>query len=118
MKTVRLNLLVSPEEKAILDERAKRTSLTTSEFVRRSVVTYDPEVDMDELQALAEELAGVADRMEKKLDASLTAIAELREQLADKDALKAAAIAELKATGDIWPFDLPGRTRRFEAAEP
>ncbi len=115
-KTVRLNLMVSPEEKADIDERAKRASLTTSELIRRAVEIYDPEVDMDELRALAEELAEVADRMEKKLKANLAAIAKLRDQLADKEALKAAAIAELEATGQVWPFDVPERTRRPESA--
>ena len=117
MKTERLNLLLSPEEKALLDERAKGAGMTASEFVRRALGTYDPEVDMEELRALAQELAGVADRMEKRLDANLSAIAELRERLADRDALKAAALAELNATDRLWPFDLPDSTPRFEAAE-
>ncbi len=114
-KSVRINLMVSPEEKADIDERAKRASLTTSEFVRRAVVSYDPDVDMDEMRALAEELASVVDRMEKKLDVNLADIAKLREQLADKEALKAAAIAELEATGQAWPFDLFDRMRGSEA---
>lgn len=100
-----------PKKRAINDERAKRAGLTTSELVRRAVVAYDPEVDMDEVQALAEELAGVAERMEKKLDANLESIAELRERLADEGALKAAAIAELESTGQEWPFDIPGSAR-------
>ena len=112
MRTVRLNLLVSPEEKALIDERAKKAGQTTSELVRRAVVAYDPEVDMDELQTLAGELADVAERMEGKLDTKLAEIAELREKLADQGALKAAAIAELKASGQEWPFDLSVRTSR------
>ncbi len=105
-KTIRINLLVSPQEKADLDARAKRAKLTTSELVRRAVAAYDPEVDMDALQTLAQELAAVVERTEKKLDDNLAAIAELRGKLADEAALKAAARAELEAKGQVWPFPL------------
>ena len=107
-KTVRINLLVSPQEKADLDARAKRAKLTTSELVRRAVVAYDPDVDMEALQTLAQELAAVVERTEMKLDDNLAAIAQLRRQLADKAALKAAARAELEASGQVWPFPLDG----------
>ena len=112
-RTVRINLLVSPEEKADIVARAKTAKMTTSELVRRAVVSYDPEVDMDELEALAEELAGVVARTEKKLDENLAAISSLREQLADEDALKAAVAAELSASGGQWPFGPsdPGKER-------
>lgn len=115
-RSERINLLVSPEEKAALDARAKQSGLTTSELVRRAIVAFDPMVDLEELKALAEELAGVANRMEQSLDASLEAIAALRKQLADKDAMEAEAIAELKASGDIWPFALPEAADHGEAA--
>ena len=111
-KTVRLNLMVSPEEKATIDARAKRANLTTSELVRRAVEIYDPEVDMEALSALAEELGAVAERMERKLDANLAAIAALRSRLNDRAALKAAATAELEASGQVWPFDVPAIGQR------
>lgn len=72
--------------------------------------------ELDEVRALAEELGEAADRMEKKLAANLAALAELRAQLADKEALKAAAIAELEASGQKWPFELRKRDRRSEIA--
>ena len=109
MKSERINLLVTPEEKALIDQRAKQAGLTTSELVRRAVVAFDSDADMDELRAIADALAGLAERLERKLAANLDDIAALREQLADKDALRAAAMAELEASGDVWPFDLPDR---------
>lgn len=117
MKSERINLLVTPEEKSFIDARARKAGMTTSELVRRAVVSFDPEIDMDELRALSEQMATVIEQTEKTLDANLAAIAELREELADEEALKAAAIAELKASGLEWPFGSPARGRRAAAVE-
>ena len=117
MKSERINLLVSPEEKAFIDERAKKAGMTTSELVRQAVVAFDPEIDMDELRALSGQLASMVEETEKKLDANLVAIARLREQLADREALKAAAVAELEASGIEWPFGLPAQARRAEGVK-
>ena len=105
MKTDRLTLLVTPEEKAELAARARVLGISASELVRRAVRSYDPDDDRDELTSLAEELAGMAERMEKKLDATLAKVAAYEQALADKPGLKAAARAELEASGDVWPFD-------------
>ena len=61
------------------------------------------------MKSLAEELAGAADRMENKLDATLAKVAAYETALADKPGLKAAARAELEASGDVWPFDPSGQ---------
>ena len=111
-KTVRINLLVSPQEKAVIDSRAKRANVTTSELVRRAVVSYDPDHDIAGMQALVDELVGAASRMEEKLDATLAKVADYEERMADKAGLRAAARAELEASGDVWPFELPGKTAR------
>lgn len=106
MKTERINLLVTPEEKSLIDERARHAGLTTSELVRRAVGAYDAEAEaeMDELRALADELAQAVDRTEAKLTATLAKIEQLREALADRETLRAAARAELEASGAVWPF--------------
>ena len=98
MRSERINLLVTPAEKSFIDERARKAGITTSELVRRAVVAFDPEIDLDELRALSEQLATMAAETERKLDANLADIAALRERLADEKALKAAAIAELDAS--------------------
>lgn len=107
-KTVRINVLLSPDEKASIDERAKRANVTTSELVRRAVDVYDPDVNLDEIRGLAEELADVVERTESRLDANLAEIAALRKELANEGALKAKVRAELEASGKRWPFaELP-----------
>lgn len=110
-KTVRINFMVSPEEKADIDARAKKASLTTSELVRRAVVAYDPDHEIAELTTLAEELAQAAERMVSKLAATQAKVACYEAALADREGLKAAARAELEASGVVWPFDLTGTDR-------
>ena len=111
-KTVRINLLVSPQEKAAIDSRARRANITTSELVRRAVVSYDPDHDIAEIQALVDELVSAASRMEAKLDTTLAKVADYEELMADKAGLRAAARAEFEASGDVWPFELSGKTAR------
>ncbi|MGF1475719.1 MAG: ribbon-helix-helix protein, CopG family [Geminicoccaceae bacterium] len=107
MKSLRINLLVSPEEKAQIDERAQAARLTTSELVRRAVAAYQPDQNLDDLKLLIDELAAAADRMERKLDATLEKLKAHERAFVDKSALKAEALTELKRSGEVWPFALP-----------
>jgi hypothetical protein len=116
MKSARINLLLSPEEKALVESRAHRAGLTTSELVRRAIMAFDPDVDMEELEVLARELALATDRMDRKLTETLEAVADMRGQLADTDRMKAEARADLEASGEVWPFDLPGGSETGERA--
>ena len=115
MKSERINLLVTPEEKAVIDKRARDAGLTTSEMIRRAALAYDPEVD-GELRTLVDELAAVADRMEAKLDATLAKVAAYEEALEARDLRKKAARAELEASGLEWPFGLPEQDPPARAA--
>ena len=103
-KTVHIDLFVSSEEKQAIEARAKRANLATSEWIRRAVIAYEPEGDMDELRYLANEMAGVAERICKRLDVTLAKVAENEKLLADRAAMKAAALAEIEASGIKWPF--------------
>jgi hypothetical protein len=116
MKSARINLLLSPEEKALVESRAHRAGLTTSELVRRAIMAFDPDVDMEELEILARELALATDRMDRKLTETLEAVAGMRGQLADTDRMKAEARADLEASGEVWPFDLPEGSETGERA--
>jgi hypothetical protein len=116
MKSARINLLLSPEEKALVESRAHRAGLTTSELVRRAIMAFDPDVDMEELEVLARELALATDRMDRKLTETLEAVADMRGQLADTDRMKAEARADLEASGEVWPFDLPEGSQTGERA--
>ncbi len=103
-KTVRIDLFVSSEEKQAIEARAKRAKLATSEWVRRAVIAYEPEADMDELQYLVNEMVGAAERICKRLDVTLAKVAENEKVLADRAAIKAEALAEIEASGIKWPF--------------
>ena len=108
-KTVHIDLFVSSEEKQAIEARAKRANLATSEWIRRAVIAYEseddtPEDDMDELRYLINEMAGVAERVCKRLDVTLAKVAENEKLLADRAAMKAAALAEIEASGIKWPF--------------
>ena len=108
-KTVRIDLFVSSEEKQAIEARAKRANLATSEWVRRAAIAYEPEDDMSEndmdaLRYLVNEMAGAAERICKRLDATLAKVAENERVLADRAAIKAAALAEIEASGIKWPF--------------
>lgn len=58
MKSFRLNLLVSADEKAAIAEKAARANISTSELIRRAVYFYDPDADWDELKMLVSEVGG------------------------------------------------------------
>ena len=116
MRSARLSVLVTPEEKTLIDERARQAGVNASELVRRAVAAYDPEIDMEELQALSQQLADMVDHTEKKLDANLAEVARLRDLMADTETMKAAALAELRASGATWPFAAPVAGGRQEKA--
>jgi hypothetical protein len=56
MKTERMVILVTPEQKATIATRAKELNLSAGEIVRRAVATYRPNDDEQLLNALADEL--------------------------------------------------------------
>ena len=105
MKSERVNLLVSPEEKAAIEARAAALNLSTSEMVRRAVASYDPEFDESELQVVADELSSVVSATEESLDTALRQLDVLGAFLADKTSLRRAVRAELEADGVVWPFE-------------
>ena len=105
MKSERINLLVTPEEKAAIEARAAALEISTSEMVRRAVASYDPELDAPELQALADELRRVAEVTESRVDAALAELEGFEAALANKASLKRSVLAELEAEGLTWPFE-------------
>jgi hypothetical protein len=50
--TERVVVLMPPEDKARLEEKARRARTSIGELVRRSVEAYDPELEGAELEAL------------------------------------------------------------------
>ena len=107
MRSERINLLVSREEKTLIDRRAQKAGLSASELIRRAVVAYGTDADMDELRGLTDELGSAAQRMNATLDATLSKLERTAQAIADKQALRAVARADLETSGDAWPFDVP-----------
>ena len=105
MKSERINLLVTPEEKASIEARAAALNLSTSEMVRRAVASYDPEIDEGELQALADELRAVAAATDENVNAAIAKLESLEVFLADKTSFKQTMRAELEAERLVWPFE-------------
>jgi negative regulator of replication initiation len=67
MKTERMVLLVTPEEKALIAKRAAQLGVSASEFVRRAVEMFDPDdaAALAELETLVPELKAMAQRIEQ-----------------------------------------------------
>lgn len=110
MRTERINILLSPEERAAVDALAKRADVNTSELVRRALAAYDPDVNRDELQTLAGELSIAVERMEKTLDKKIAEIERLRKLMADKDGLRKLAVADLEARDEARPLSPLGES--------
>jgi hypothetical protein len=58
VKTERMTILVTPEQKAAITARAQRLGLSTGEMLRRAVETYDASKSENEsvLNAIADEV--------------------------------------------------------------
>ncbi|HEU4741747.1 MAG TPA: hypothetical protein VFS50_09160 [Meiothermus sp.] len=88
LKTERLAVLVSPEEKATLHARAEALSISTGEMIRRAALAYRPsdqaaeseivlEALVDELIAAAKEARQALNSAEKELRATLRTLREV-----------------------------------------
>lgn len=88
LKTERLAVLVSPEEKATLHARAEALGISTGEMIRRAALAYRPSDQAAEseivLEALADELIAAAkearqalNSAEKELRATLRTLREV-----------------------------------------
>ncbi len=54
-KTERLTVLLAPDDKRRIEQRARSLQLSVGEYVRRASQSYEPEVDAATLDALVEE---------------------------------------------------------------
>ena len=66
--TQRVVVLMPPEDKARLEDKARRAGTSIGELVRRSLDAYDPELDGAELEALLPLLGGSHARAMTSLD--------------------------------------------------
>ncbi len=70
--SARLVVQMTPEEKALVDRRARKAGLSTSEFVRRRVNDEDDlEEHREEIEALLTTIENLAPNILKSLDSTL-----------------------------------------------
>lgn len=78
MKTERMTILLTPQQKEVINTKARKLNLSAGEVVRRAVEVYQSGSDDALLTALAEEL----ERSVKEARVALkSALAETRETL-------------------------------------
>ena len=83
MKTERLVILLSPEEKQAITGKAKALKLSAGEMVRRAVENYRPDADEESLLCtLADELKHAAVESRAVLADALRELGETREYFA------------------------------------
>jgi hypothetical protein len=71
-KTARLTVLLAPEDKQRIEQRARKLDLSVGEYVRRASQSYEPELDSATLDALVEEWRSNVAEMRAKLADALT----------------------------------------------
>ena len=106
-KTERLNLLVTPNEKAALEAKAKRAGITVSELLRRSAADYEPDADAGDLRSVLRALGEMADRVIPEIDAALGRMREREAEAGTEAEVRARALAAVEASGARWPFAVP-----------
>jgi uncharacterized protein (DUF1778 family) len=80
--SARLVVQMTPEEKAVLERRARNAGLSTSEFVRRRVRDDDDiEENREEIEALLAVIESSAPRILKSLDSTLETAHTMMESL-------------------------------------
>lgn len=79
--TARLVVQMTPEEKALLDRRARKAGLSTSEFVRRWVSDDTLEDHREEIEALIAALENSAPSILRSLDSTIANAKAMMESL-------------------------------------
>lgn len=70
-KTARLTVLLAPDDKRRIEQRARSMDLSVGEYVRRASQFYEPELDAATLDALVDEWRANVDHMRKTLGDAL-----------------------------------------------
>jgi hypothetical protein len=91
--TERLVVLMTPEDKSAVENKAAALGLKTAEFVRRAAAAYDPEeaASLVQLAALAADLKRSNQEAGEALDRALASVEETRRQLESHRADRSAA---------------------------
>jgi hypothetical protein len=82
MKTERMMILVTPEQKKAINAKAKALQLSAGELIRRAVDTYTGDTDTALLNAIADELEAATARLSKSFDRTFAEIAKTKRYFA------------------------------------
>lgn len=77
-KTARLTVLLSPEDKRGIEQRARGLRMSVGEYLRRASRSYEPELDHDTLEAAVEQWASNMEHMRKTIAETLEYSAKKR----------------------------------------
>jgi len=82
MRTARVTVLMKPEEKAALEEKAARRGVSSGEYLRLAVDNFEKISDDQEaeLQELARELKAALPKMKASLESSCKTLEALHEE--------------------------------------
>ena len=83
MRTARITILVSEEEKAEIGAKAAEMKIPTGELLRRAYASYEPEDESEELEALASEFERIVKQTESKLDHAIEKLASVYDQISE-----------------------------------
>jgi hypothetical protein len=83
MKSARITILVSEQEKADIGARAAEMKIPTGELLRRAVASFEPEDESEELEALASEFERIVKQTESKLDHAIEKLASVHDQISE-----------------------------------
>ncbi|MDQ3197564.1 MAG: ribbon-helix-helix protein, CopG family [Pseudomonadota bacterium] len=84
--TERIQVPVTPDQKAKIAKKAKAANLTVGEFVRRAAEAYQPDDVDDVLERLIEQIKSTGAKASKALDASLEFAAESQKRIEQMEA--------------------------------
>lgn len=114
MKTDRVTLLISPDEKASLAQKADHLGITISELMRQAALAFDPDLERDiaELALVTSEMHAAVARLQPKLELAFAEAALTRAHIERRDADTQAALESFNEIDTIdwsgvqWLFGL------------
>jgi siroheme synthase (precorrin-2 oxidase/ferrochelatase) len=108
MRNERVTVLLEPSAKARLEARAAAHQMSTSEFIRRAIESYDPAASSDELEVLAAELSAALERIDAKLRRFDRVFAHADQREERRRMWQKQIREQLSASGERWPFPVGG----------
>jgi len=82
--TERVTILMEPEDKAVIERKAKNMGISVGELMRRGAAAYDPETDVEQISLLLQTLTDSHAETVRALDEAERELAETRAYFANK----------------------------------